>query len=260
MEIRKLNCIYYSPTGNARKVLSELASVFDNEAAYFDLMKGAVSEPTEFSSDELIIIAIPVHEGRVPTHCLDSLCNLYGNGTPAIAVCVYGNRAYDDALIELCDILGDNGICVIGAAAFATEHNILHRLGHKRPDEEDIAEIHSFAVKCRDKLSDGESYEFSPVHVRGERPYRLIQGNYSLVPTGDEHCLHCEICYNICPVGAIDIAHPERTDPEKCVTCMACTAVCPIRCRMPRDPALPDVLGFLIDLVDTRAPNETFLD
>lgn len=260
MEISKLNCVFYSPTGNARKVIGELASEFTNEAAYFDLMKNSIDEPTEFAADELLIICIPVHEGRVPKHCLKSLFNLYGNGTPAVAVCVFGNRDYDDALIELCDTLGGNGICVVGAAAFATEHNILHRLGRHRPDDEDVGEIHSFAQKCRDKVTAGTIGGFNPVKVKGERPYRVIQGDFSLVPTGDENCIHCEICYNICPVGAIDVDHPEQTDAEKCVTCMACAAVCPVRCRMPRDPSLPDVLGFLLDLVGTRAPNDIFLD
>lgn len=38
-------------------------------------------------------------------------------GTPAIAVCVYGNRDYDDALIELKDAIEANGFKTVAAAA-----------------------------------------------------------------------------------------------------------------------------------------------
>ncbi len=60
-----------------------------------------------------------------------------GNQTPAIAVVTYGNRDYEDALLELQTILEQNGFVVIGAAALIAEHSIVHSVGHDRPDEAD---------------------------------------------------------------------------------------------------------------------------
>ena len=48
---------------------------------------------------------------------------LQAHNTPAVCVVVYGNRAYDDALLELKDILTERGCRPIAGAAFIGEHS-----------------------------------------------------------------------------------------------------------------------------------------
>jgi hypothetical protein len=70
----------------------------------------------QFSEEDLVIVGLPVYVGRIPM-CLDDLyAQLIGHSTQAIAVVVYGNREYNDALIELKMELESHGFNVRSAA------------------------------------------------------------------------------------------------------------------------------------------------
>jgi DUF1009 family protein len=85
---------------------------------------------------------------RQSPQCIAALSNtLEGNGALAAAVVLYGNRNYDDALIELKDILTGRGFKVIAAGAFIGEHAFSTVLGAGRPDREDLQTAVSFAVR-----------------------------------------------------------------------------------------------------------------
>ena len=68
-----------------------------------------------------------------------------GGGAAAVAVVLYGNCDYDDALKELCEVLSGNGFCPAAAAAMVGEHAFAPALAHGRPDAEDIAAAEAFA-------------------------------------------------------------------------------------------------------------------
>lgn len=70
-----------------------------------------------------------------------------------MVVCVYGNRAYEDTLIELHDIAEKSGFQVIAGIAAVAEHSIMHQYATGRPDEEDRNELQSFAEKILAKLN-----------------------------------------------------------------------------------------------------------
>ena len=59
-----------------------------------------------------LLVVMPVYGGRLPAIAVQRLREIRGNDSPAIAVVVYGNRAYDDALLELRDVLTANGFCL----------------------------------------------------------------------------------------------------------------------------------------------------
>lgn len=65
-----------------------------------DLTLDEQTSPIEMNG-ELCVIAVPVYGGRVAATALQRLQRLKGNGSPAILVVVYGNRDYEDALLEL---------------------------------------------------------------------------------------------------------------------------------------------------------------
>ena len=97
------------------------------------------------TSDTLCIIAVPVFAGRVPDIAAERLRKIQGHGATAVLAAVYGNRAFEDALLELQDIVGENGFrCIAGISAVA-EHSIARQFGAGRPDLQDAQELKDFA-------------------------------------------------------------------------------------------------------------------
>jgi hypothetical protein len=89
-------------------------------------------------------------------------------------VVLYGNRDYDDALIELRDILENHGLHTVAAAAFIGEHSFSYDLAKGRPDEEDMEKAKVFAGKIAEKIeSISDMVALNPIDVKGiPSPYR----------------------------------------------------------------------------------------
>lgn len=87
-----------------------------------DLTLDESSSPIELER-ELCVIVTPVYGGRVPVLALQRLQRLKGNGAPAILGVVYGNRDYEDALLELRDTAISLGFSPLTAGAFIGEHS-----------------------------------------------------------------------------------------------------------------------------------------
>lgn len=66
-----------------------------------------------------------------------------------MAVVVYGNRDYEDALLELHDILSENGFVVVAAGAFVARHSIFPDVAAGRPDRDDLDRMAEFAERVR---------------------------------------------------------------------------------------------------------------
>lgn len=126
---------YFSPTGTTAKVSCAIAKGSGRPVRDVDLST-AVSHAT-VGHDEILLASVPVFGGRVPAVALERLSALKGTEQPAVAVTVYGNRAYDDALMELRDALESNGFQVIAAGAFVAEHSIVRSIATGRPDSHD---------------------------------------------------------------------------------------------------------------------------
>lgn len=159
---------------------------------------------------------------------------LKGQGAPAIAVVVYGNRAYEDALLELHTELTANGFKVIAAAAFIAEHSIVRSIAKGRPHEADCEKAAAFGQAVEEKLKAGD---MSIVCVPGNIPYRERPQMPVTMLTLDS-CRGCGRCARLCPTGAIPADAPEKTDPAKCILCMRCVSVCFRRARLLPPPAV----------------------
>ncbi len=85
-----------------------------------------------------MVFGTPTYAGRVPNVLLKYLATVKGNGAAAMPVVTFGNRAFDDSLIELRDILRDNGFRPFAAAAFVGEHSFSTTLAAGRPDADDL--------------------------------------------------------------------------------------------------------------------------
>ena len=228
-----MNYIYFSASGTTQKVISVFSDAIGGECVSYDLLRNPPQEQVTFTQDDTAVFAFPVFGGRIPQICPKMLQQFKGNHTPAVAVVVYGNRAYDDALLELKDLLDAQGFVTIAAAAFIAQHSIFPAVADGRPDGADQEKIRSFAKECQKKLASftgGES-----VTVKGNSPY-VKAGSVPLHPSGDKSCDQCGTCVKVCPVDAIPADKPQKTDNDKCIACTACIAACPQHARGFRGP------------------------
>ena len=233
MNIEKWIIAHFSPTGGTKKVADAIAAGLGTPVVEMDLTK-ADSAVTLGENDALMAV-LPVYAGRVPQISLERLAALKGNGQKAVAVVVYGNREYEDALLETKDALEANGFQVIAAAAFIAEHSIVRSIATGRPDAEDEALCRQFAADVMAKADDA-----APVQVSGNTPYKELKPS-AFHPAASEACVKCGICAQKCPVGAIPKDDPSRTNNDLCINCMRCVEVCPQHCR-----ALPDAFLTMI--------------
>lgn len=232
MEIKKVKTIFFSPgrkTGNIASIFSRNLG-FEYERYDITSYKKRNTK-IELASDELAVFAYPVYGGRVADIMVKQLENISFNNNIAVVIAVYGNRAYEDALLEMQDLLEEKGIKVIAAAAFIANHSIMRRVAVGRADSKDIEILESFAKNVRNKLDSIESIErIEKLKLPGNYPYRKYNG-IPLKPKGNKKCVACGACVSNCPVNAIPAENPRKTDKTKCITCMGCHVICPQNAR-----------------------------
>jgi len=229
MDFNRVYNAYFSPSGSTKKITSAVASVISDTITSIDFLNGPKTELSGIDKNDVLIIGMPVFAGRIPQVCVPYIKNLKGTNTPAVALVVYVNRAYGDALLELCDLLDEQGFRVIGAGAFVAEHSLFKQVAHGRPDNEDFSQIIRFASVCSQKLEEFEGFS-EQLSIKGSRPYSPPR-KISIGPKTVSKCSDCGVCAKLCPVGAIDYRDPFKTDIDKCISCTACIAACPIGAR-----------------------------
>lgn len=225
----KLYQIYFSPTGGTKKVAGLVAGAWHCEKEEIDLLKRGEDAPVcTFAKEDVCMVALPSFGGRAPEPALRQLREMRGGGARAILVAVYGNRDFEDTLLELKDTLEGAGFVSAAAVAAVAEHSIIHTFAAGRPDAKDQEELEGFAAQIRHSLEQaGGSVD---LHVPGNRPYREYHG-VPMKPSAGKGCTQCGLCARECPVHAIPKDHPESVDKERCISCMHCVAVCPAQVR-----------------------------
>lgn len=220
--------VYFSPTGGTAKVMNILGEALRVEKEIDFLSGEFAEEKTAFTAEDICLVGVPSYGGRVPQIALDKIAKLEAGGARAAAVVVFGNRAYDDTLLELKNVLTDKGFRVVAAVAAVAEHSIMRQFGAGRPDEQDRQELISFAAEIEKVLEEGrQAYNLI---VPGNEPYRQY-GGVPFTPKADKTCTACGLCAKECPAMAISLENPSVTDSTKCIACMRCVAICPQQAR-----------------------------
>lgn len=231
MEISKVYSVFFSATFSTRKIIREIVKQLGYDSIEYDITDNAPEETLQLRFDELLVVGVPVYSGRVPEMAIERLNRIKGSNTPAVIVCVYGNRDFDDALIELKDIVRANGFIPLSGAAVIAQHSMLPQIAENRPDEKDMLLIDDFAAKVKDIIVSLASVDASlNLYVKGNEPYRQRQ-NIPIHPSANNLCNKCGTCARLCPTGAISSESPQKTDKNKCISCGRCIMVCPKKAR-----------------------------
>ena len=217
----KITTIFFSPSETTKKVVSQIANNFEDEHVVCDLLY--FNDEKEFASDDIVIVGMPIFAGRIPKTARARLSKLTGDNTKAIAVVNYGNAHVTDALIELVDLLKENGFDVVSAASTISHHSIFDGVAVGRPDEDDIEKINEFAQKSIEKIASGSSLE---AEVPGNRPYVDYKQLPFIVSCDESKCVFCLECVSVCPEKAIPDDDPAAIDLDLCSRCASCINIC----------------------------------
>lgn len=228
--------MFFSPRGTTKKTARAILG-YKEKVEERDLIGRPLREDWVIPAAEPVLVALPVYAGRIPGVCREMLeRHLKGSGGPAIAVAVYGNREFDDALTELQDLLEAGGFHVIAAGAFVAQHSIFPEVAAGRPDERDKAIMAEFGDKCREKIAAYVPGEHVPISVRGSHDYGTPTGGRHFTPDCNDRCMKCYACAKNCPTGSIPLETPWLTRADTCISCGACIYLCPTQARAYRGP------------------------
>ncbi|HDP79577.1 MAG TPA: 4Fe-4S dicluster domain-containing protein, partial [Spirochaetes bacterium] len=239
MKNNSVTLIYFSPTGTTRRVLEAVAEgIGYTPVETVDLTPPAFMEGEGPAIDAgCALIGVPVYAGRVPLVAVERLKKIRARNVPAVLVVLYGNRAFEDALLELKEISTDAGFLPVAGAAFIGEHSFAREdapIALGRPDESDLARAHDFGRRIKNKLGDHSAAGgWAPLEVPGKVPYRERAPRAPAAPRSVvAACTLCGTCETVCPTGAVAVAARVETDPENCILCHACVKRCPTGARV----------------------------
>lgn len=248
--------IIFSPTGGTEKVADILAEAWAEKTEKVDLSDYNVDfGEISVSEDDICIIAVPSFGGRVPEVAVERLEKIKGNNSKAVLVAVYGNREFEDTLIELEDTVVKAGFKVVAGISAIAEHSIARQFATNRPDNDDAKDLKVFVEQIKEKLN--ENTDNKP-HFTGNRPYKEFKKS-CMPQIVDESCVNCGICAKKCPVGAISENNPAHINEEKCFSCMRCISVCPKNARKLNPAVLEGVGQRLAPVCSERKENKLYL-
>jgi len=270
MSFDTLNIIYFSPTGTTRRTTHNIAAGAGLRAREFDRTSVASRKTgARFAHNELVLIALPVYGGRLPRITPEIFNGISADGSPTAIAALYGNRHYDDALLELKNTAAEKGFAPIAAGAFVGEHSYTRNVGMNRPDASDARAHKEFGRRFLEKARAGAgvgtgvgaSSATTPapdLAVPGHFPYEKPVSNSRIAPVTSAACVDCQACVEGCPVGAISREDPHIVDHVTCISCCYCVKVCPNGARSMEDPRILATINRLETQFTARREAETF--
>ena len=265
MEVKNVTLIYFSPTGTTQKVLESIAQgITTGVVEHINLtLPENAHKPIPPFSDELVLIGAPVYGGRLPVDAVNRFKQIKANQTLAIPVVVYGNREFEDALLELKDLAVDLGFSPVAGAAFIGEHSFATKdlpIANGRPDSLDVQQAMAFGVKIKGKIAALQSPDASiDLEIPGRFPYEGGPRAMAVSPvTKEDTCTLCGTCVSVCPTAAISINGSVETQIELCIRCCACVKSCPTGARVWEDSLMHTITTWLKENCGARKEPQIF--
>lgn len=246
---KNVNLLYFSPTSTTEKILIHTAkAISDVYKEYNITLPKNRNNNISFGKDDLVIIGVPVYSGRIPSVCEDYFKNVSGENSLAVLIAVYGNREYDDALLEMKYVFESKGFITLAAASFLGEHSFTDKLAGGRPDNEDLKKAENFGKSVKDKLDMiNDISDILPFSVKGNFPYRERKPSNPMPPLTSDECVSCGICASSCPTGAIDFDDYSKIEADKCIICCSCVKRCPTGAKSIQAEAYKKACAWLIE-------------
>ncbi len=266
MKISKIKLIYFSPTGTTLKTLESIAEGFNGKSVeHINLTLPAGDAATAASpADELVIFGAPVYGGRLPVDAISRFRHIKGTKTPAVVVVVYGNREFEDSLLELKNLAIELGFCPVAGGAFIGEHSFATKdapIASGRPDSLDVQKARDFGARIKEKIVKLQSIDNQlELNVPGRFPYEGGARVMTIAPLTDEDkCTLCGTCATVCPTAAISINESVTTAIEGCIRCCACIKICPEEARFWQDAMMTKFTTYLTENCSERKEPLVFL-
>lgn len=266
MTHKNTNLMYFSPTATTRTILEQVAKGIGNEISdVIDITSPEVrNQPSPEFNDSLVLIGAPVYAGRLPEDAARYFKAVRSSGSLAVLVVLYGNREFEDALLELKDIVIKDGFLPVAAGAFIGEHSFtgdVFQIALNRPDEKDCRKAVAFGKQIAELLKIHKNpSEMKLVEVPGDFPYRAGMPDKALSAIEvTKECDACGICSSVCPKNAIDEMNMYATVDEECIYCCACIKACPQNARHLKEGPLRDTAKWLNENCGQRKEPRTFL-
>lgn len=246
----KITGIYFSATDNTKKCVSAMVDCFEKEKVLIDITQNKEYERVDFCQSDFVIFGAPVYAGRLPYAARQRFQSFFGHNTKCVIIVSYGNRDYDDALIELKDLAEQQGFIVIGGAALVCKHTY-GEIQTTRPDENDILEMKDFISQALNKS------DVNDLKIKGNRPYKdgIEKGHFR--PITSDECIKCGLCVKKCPFKAID--KDCKSISDKCMSCLRCVKICPKKAKSVNYKEYNDFAKMFSEKLSKRRENEYFL-
>lgn len=267
MDISSITLVYFSPTKTTQHVVEAIAhGLPDRVITHHDLTppEATIKDMPEFRNT-LAIIGAPVYGGRIPQEAVRRFQRLKASNTPGVVVVVYGNRAYEDALLELRDLAITAGFTPIAGGAFIGEHSFTTEetpLATGRPDRNDLSCAQDFGRGIYLKLQTIKYLDDLPLlAVPGNDPYKERGQRLKMITpfTRMDDCTLCGTCASVCPMNAITVDKDVSTVALACILCAACVKQCPTHARVIDHPLIKKITQWLHTNYQKRLEPETFL-
>jgi ferredoxin len=266
MDINQVKLIYFSPTGTTQTVLENIAkgiAAKDVEHINLTLPEGTGQAVPPFS-DELAIIGAPVYGGRLPVDAIERFKQLKASSTLAVVTVMYGNREFEDALLELKNLALELGFNPIAAGAFIGEHSFASAdvpIANGRPDKLDVQKAVDFGAQIKEKVAALQpSEDRMDLVIPGSFPYEAGGARPMAVSpvTREDTCTVCATCASVCPTAAISINGSVETEVGLCIRCCACIKNCPEGARVMEHGVWKDIANWLNQNCSVRKEPQLF--
>jgi flavodoxin/ferredoxin len=238
-----ITLVYFSQTGNTRKVTETMADAFGQAGHSVEVMPLKKASSQNVTSADLFGIVTPCFVSQAPTPVKKFLSGLPMLNSKQSFVVATSGGAPGRVLYDMTRMLRSRGAFVIGGFLARGEvHYPAKCIDGRfpgRPNAKDLAEAAQFAISIAEHVSAGY-----PGTLTGSRKDALKTGRgfYDIVglTTNDSlirllfpepkldpsQCNQCQACAAECPVDNITL-QPYPVLANQCIRCYRCYMICP---------------------------------